>query len=105
MVTKPTILVPPSLSNSSCHHPRYQNVSIWSTISTGDVVQTAVVLALTFAILFANILLISVINSRRYAKYIHSQIQVCSTLKSSLLRQNLDILQDSMLSKRDLGID
>ncbi|KAH1022589.1 hypothetical protein HUJ04_011969 [Dendroctonus ponderosae] len=73
MVTKPTILVPPSLSNSSCHHPRYQNVSIWSTISTGDVVQTAVVLALTFAILFANILLISVINSRRYAKYIHSQ--------------------------------
>ncbi|XP_050295525.1 trace amine-associated receptor 1 [Anthonomus grandis grandis] len=73
MVTKSTTLVPPSLSNSSCTHPRYQNVTLLSTVSVGDALQSLVILALTFGIIFANILLISVINSKRYTKYIHSQ--------------------------------
>ncbi|KAL1492316.1 hypothetical protein ABEB36_012786 [Hypothenemus hampei] len=73
MVTKPILLVPPSFSNSSCTHPRYQNVTFWAALSAGDLLQTFIVAILTFGILFANILLISVINSRRYSKYIHSQ--------------------------------
>ncbi|XP_066248611.1 trace amine-associated receptor 8c [Euwallacea similis] len=73
MVTKPTVLVPPSFSNSSCNHPRYQNTTFWTIVSAGDVIQSFVVLMLTFGILFANVLFISVINSRRYSKYIHSQ--------------------------------
>lgn len=77
MVTKPIVLVPPSFSNSSCNHPRYQNVTIWYFLSVGDIVQSLVVFTLTFGILFANILFIFVINSRRYSKYIHSQVSKC----------------------------
>lgn len=73
---KPTILVAPALHNSSCTHPRYVHASILSNLSPGDVIEAAIVLCLTTGVLAANMLLIFVINSRRYAKYIHSQVRL-----------------------------
>ncbi|RZC34435.1 amine receptor [Asbolus verrucosus] len=70
---KTTILVAPALYNSSCTHPRYSHVSFLSALGPGDVLQAFIVLLLTVGILAANVLLILVINSRRYSKYIHSQ--------------------------------
>ncbi|GJQ86299.1 hypothetical protein Trydic_g8995 [Trypoxylus dichotomus] len=70
---KVTILVAPALHNSSCTHPRYSNLSFFAGLSPGDVLQALVVFSLTFGVLAANSVLILVINSRRYSKYIHSQ--------------------------------
>jgi hypothetical protein len=43
-------------------------------LGPGDVLQALIVLLLTVGVLAANLLLILVINSRRYSKYIHSQV-------------------------------
>ncbi|KAJ8922051.1 hypothetical protein NQ315_008692, partial [Exocentrus adspersus] len=53
--------------------PRYSQASFFSALSPGDVLQAFIVLSLTVGVLTANMLLILVINSRRYSKYIHSQ--------------------------------
>jgi hypothetical protein len=71
---KTTILVAPALQNSSCTHPRYSQASFLSLLGPGDVLQALIVLLLTVGVLAANLLLILVINSRRYSKYIHSQV-------------------------------
>ncbi|KAK9708104.1 7 transmembrane receptor (rhodopsin family) [Popillia japonica] len=70
---KVTILVAPALHNSSCTHPRYANLGFLAGLGFGDVVQALIVFSLTFGVLAANTVLILVINSRRYSKYIHSQ--------------------------------
>ncbi|XP_017776625.1 PREDICTED: trace amine-associated receptor 5, partial [Nicrophorus vespilloides] len=70
---KTTILVAPALQNSSCSHPRYTGLSILAGLGPGEVIQALIVLLLTVGVLLANMLLIFVINSRRYSKYIHSQ--------------------------------
>ena len=71
---KTTILVAPALQNISCTHPRYSQASFLSMLGPGDVLQAFIVLMLTVGVLAANVLLILVINSRRYSKYIHSQV-------------------------------
>ncbi|XP_072396800.1 trace amine-associated receptor 1 isoform X1 [Diabrotica undecimpunctata] len=73
MQHKVTILVAPALANSSCNHPRYMHITFFSALTFGDVVQAVLVLLVTVGVLGANMLLILVINSRRYSKYIHSQ--------------------------------
>lgn len=80
---KPTILIAPALQNSSCTHPRYVHATIWTNLTPGDVLEAGIVLFLTTGVLAANMLLIFVINSRRYAKYIHSQ--VCKIFISIIL--------------------
>lgn len=81
---KVTILVAPALHNSSCTHPRYANLGFLAGLGFGDVVQALIVFSLTFGVLAANTVLILVINSRRYSKYIHSQVRASklSTLLS-----------------------
>ncbi|RZF46830.1 hypothetical protein LSTR_LSTR008062 [Laodelphax striatellus] len=71
MGSKSTLLVAPSLQNVSCSHPRYGSVG--PPISFGGLAQAIFILALSIGILAANLLLIVVINTRRYSKYIHSQ--------------------------------
>lgn len=71
---KAVLLVAPALQNSSCSHPRYANVGFLTGLGPGDVLQALIVFLLTFGVLAANLLLILVINSRRYSKYIHSQV-------------------------------
>lgn len=73
MEQRSTWLTAPPLQNSSCSHPRYSNVRTMSHLTVGDVTQAALVLLLSIGILVANVLVIIVINSRRYSKYIHSQ--------------------------------
>lgn len=73
MEQKTTWLTAPSLQNSSCSHPRYASVRGIPHLTAGDVAQASIVLLLSLGILVANILVIVVINSRRYSKHIHSQ--------------------------------
>jgi len=44
-----------------------------------DVVQASIILLLSVGILAANLILIIVINSRQYAKYIHQQVSPLSS--------------------------
>lgn len=71
--SKSSLLVPPSLHNSSCSHPRYGPVG--PTASLGGLVQGTIILTLFVGIIVANLLVIIVINSRRYSKYIHAQVR------------------------------
>ncbi|XP_046384840.1 5-hydroxytryptamine receptor 1 [Ischnura elegans] len=99
MEHKATLLTPPPLHNSSCSHPRFSasasssssgapgagsaggggpggagdGAGVRPTTSVLDVAQAIFVLLLTAGVLGANLLLIIVINSRRYTKYIHAQ--------------------------------
>ena len=68
-----TWLIAPSVRNSSCSHPRFTG-SLISHIGPGDIIQSFLVLSLTIGIIGANLLVIFVINSRRYAPYIHPQV-------------------------------
>jgi hypothetical protein len=73
MDQKSTWLTPPPFHNSSCSHPRFLseshvNITLW------DMTQALFILLLSAGILGANLLLVLVINSRRYSKYIHSQV-------------------------------
>lgn len=74
MEQKSTWLTPPPLHNSSCSHPRYLSGNHVNTITLWDMTQALFILLLSAGILGANLLLVLVINSRRYSKYIHSQV-------------------------------
>ena len=76
MIEKPQILLAPALSNSSCWHslPGGGFESRWQTPGVYELVRAALILALSLGILAANLLVICVINSRRYHKYIHAQV-------------------------------
>lgn len=69
---KQTILLAPALSNSSCW--RTGPIASWSGPGPGELIRAALILALSLGILCANLLVICVINSRRYSKYIHAQV-------------------------------
>lgn len=83
---KATVLVAPALHNSSCTHPRYGHLGFLSGLGPGDVIQALVVFSLTFGVLAANTVLILVINSRRYSKYIHAQVCLLLLLLRCLCR-------------------
>ena len=44
-------------------------------VGVGDVAQAAVILFLSLGIVGANLMLLVVLNSRRYSKYIHQQVR------------------------------
>ncbi|XP_034944357.1 trace amine-associated receptor 9 [Chelonus insularis] len=67
----PTLL-PPALNNSSCW-PGASGKLMWITPGPGQLIRAALILILSVGILCANLLVICVINSRRYSKYIHAQ--------------------------------
>ncbi|XP_014606920.1 PREDICTED: trace amine-associated receptor 9 isoform X1 [Polistes canadensis] len=72
MEHKQTILLAPALSNSSCWRAG-NSEPIWTGPGFGELLRAALILLLSLGILFANLLVICVINSRRYSKYIHAQ--------------------------------
>lgn len=88
---KSAILVAPSLQNSSCTHPRYSQAGFFSGLGPGDVIQAFIIMMLTFGVLAANTLLILVINSRRYSKYIHSQVGKTYILSNDLPTQSISV--------------
>ncbi|KAK3924417.1 Trace amine-associated receptor 1, partial [Frankliniella fusca] len=73
------LLVPPSLANSTCGAVRYSSSAAASAaaatagVSFGDVAQATIILLLSLGVVGANLMLVVVINSRRYSKYIHEQ--------------------------------
>ncbi|XP_011298902.1 trace amine-associated receptor 9 [Fopius arisanus] len=67
----PTLL-PPALNNSSCW-PDGSSKIMWTTPGPGELIRAALILMLSLGILLANLLVICVINSHRYSKYIHAQ--------------------------------
>ncbi|XP_045769812.1 trace amine-associated receptor 6 [Maniola jurtina] len=69
--TKGALLVAPSLSNSSC----WPNGKGWPTTfpATEDILKAFFIFALSMAIVFGNLVLICVLNNRRYIKYIDNQ--------------------------------
>ncbi|KAL2726992.1 trace amine-associated receptor 9 isoform X1 [Vespula squamosa] len=72
MEHKQTILLAPALSNSSCWRTG-NSEAIWTGPGFGELLRATLILVLSLGILFANLLVICVINSRRYSKYIHAQ--------------------------------
>ncbi|XP_055390338.1 beta-3 adrenergic receptor isoform X2 [Condylostylus longicornis] len=68
-----TLLVPPAVKNSSCSHPRYTGHSFISQIGLAETIEAFLIFVLTLGVIGANILVIFVINNRRYSQYIHQQ--------------------------------
>lgn len=66
-------LVAPLVKNLSCSHPRYAGKFI-NHIGPGDTIQAFLVICLTIGVVGANLMVIFVINSRRYNSYIHPQV-------------------------------
>ena len=73
---KPQLLLAPALSNSSCWRslPGGAYEARWQTPGIGELLRATIILALSLGILGGNLLVICVINSRRYHKYIHAQV-------------------------------
>ncbi|XP_045450043.1 trace amine-associated receptor 6 [Melitaea cinxia] len=69
--TKGALLVAPSLANSSC----WPNDKGWPSTfpATEDILKALFIFALSMAIVFCNLVLICVLNNRRYTKYIDNQ--------------------------------
>lgn len=72
MDQKITILVAPLLKNSSCENG---NASTFlNNLGALDVIQAFFIMTLTLGIVGANLVVIIVINCRRYASFIHPQV-------------------------------
>ncbi|XP_053688407.1 5-hydroxytryptamine receptor 1D [Sabethes cyaneus] len=65
-------LVAPAINNISCSSNRFSG-NFLAQIGPLDVLQALFIVFLTFLVISANLMVIVVINSRRYAAYIHPQ--------------------------------
>uniref|UniRef100_A0A182MP87 G-protein coupled receptors family 1 profile domain-containing protein n=1 Tax=Anopheles culicifacies TaxID=139723 RepID=A0A182MP87_9DIPT len=65
-------LVAPAINNISCTNNRFAG-HFFHQIGPFDVIQALFIVLLTFLVISANLMVILVINSRRYAAYIHPQ--------------------------------
>uniref|UniRef100_T1GQF2 G-protein coupled receptors family 1 profile domain-containing protein n=1 Tax=Megaselia scalaris TaxID=36166 RepID=T1GQF2_MEGSC len=65
----------PSVKNASCSNSRYllSEHSFIFYIGFGEIVEASIILILTLGVISANMLVIIVINSRKYSSYIHQQ--------------------------------
>lgn len=69
-----TTLVSPPLRNSSCEYANSTN--FLNNLMVTDVLQAFFIITLTLAIIIANLVVIIVINCRRYESFIHPQVSV-----------------------------
>lgn len=70
-------LIPAAIKNFSCAHPRYDG-NIVGNIGPKEMIQASFIIFLTFLIITANLIVIIVINSRKYQSYIHPQVKAFS---------------------------
>uniref|UniRef100_A0A1A9WXJ0 G-protein coupled receptors family 1 profile domain-containing protein n=1 Tax=Glossina brevipalpis TaxID=37001 RepID=A0A1A9WXJ0_9MUSC len=68
-----TLLMPPTVTNSSCSHPRYTAHNFVQHVGVVETIEAALILILTLGVIGANTLVICVINNTRYSAYIHQQ--------------------------------
>jgi predicted signal transduction protein with EAL and GGDEF domain len=73
MDQKVTILVAPLLKNSSCENGNFS--TFLANLGATDLIQAFFIMTLTIAIVGANLVVIIVINCRRYASFIHPQVR------------------------------
>lgn len=67
------LLTPPNIKNVSCTHERYTH-PLYYYIGPLDFIQAVIIFFLTIGIIGANLMLIFVINHRRYSPYIEPQV-------------------------------
>lgn len=67
-----THLIAPPIRNSSCEYANSTNF-IYNLMVT-DVLQAFFIMTLSLAIIIANLVVIIVINCRRYEQFIHPQV-------------------------------
>lgn len=79
MDQKITILIAPLLKNSSCDNAN--SSTFLANLGALDVIQAFFIMTLTLAIVGANLVVIIVINCRRYASFIHPQVRKISDYK------------------------
>jgi hypothetical protein len=65
-------LVPPSIKNISCSQSRLISTYLYN-IGPNEVFQAFFIVLITVAILVSNLIVLLVINSRKYSMYIHPQ--------------------------------
>lgn len=75
-----TLLTPPNLKNVSCTHERY-TYPLYYYIGPLDFLQALIIFLLTIGIIGANLMLIFVINHRRYSPYIDPQVNTFPYVK------------------------
>lgn len=73
MDLKSGYLTPPNIKNVSCTHERYTH-PLYYYIGPLDLIQALIIFSLTIGIIGANLMLIFVINHRRYSPYIEPQV-------------------------------
>lgn len=83
---KITILIAPLLKNSSCDNAN--SSTFLANLGALDVLQAFFIMTLTLAIVGANLVVIIVINCRRYASFIHPQVCEKREHKMSDIIQN-----------------
>lgn len=83
-----TYLIAPNIKNVSCSHPRYTTHPLYTYIGPFDVIQAIIILMLTIGVIGANLILIFVINHRRYSPYIHPQVKINYHLSQQQKRRN-----------------
>lgn len=73
-----TTLIAPPIRNISCE---YANPTYFLTnLMVTDVLQALFIMTLTLAIIIANLVVIIVINCRRYQSFIHPQVSLPATM-------------------------
>lgn len=74
-----TYLTAPNIKNVSCTHERYTH-PLYYYIGPLDFIQALIIFLLTIGIIGANLMLIFVINHRRYSPYIDPQVNTLNTM-------------------------
>uniref|UniRef100_A0A1A9UXJ6 PPIase cyclophilin-type domain-containing protein n=1 Tax=Glossina austeni TaxID=7395 RepID=A0A1A9UXJ6_GLOAU len=87
-----TLLMPPTVTNSSCSHPRYTAHNFIQQVGIVETIEAALILSLTLGVIGANSLVICVINNTRYSTHIHQQFIASFT---PLLAIRRDILPNT----------
>ena len=103
--------IAPAINNVSCSHSRYVG-TLLSNIGVTDVIQALFILFLTFLVIGANLVVIIVINSRRYSSYIHPQVSpymplyliLCSNVILFLYFQPRYLLTSLALNDLAIGV-
>lgn len=67
-----TKLIPEAVKNFSCSHPRYDG-NLVTNVGPREMIQASFIIFLTFLIITANLVVIIVINSRKYQSFLHPQ--------------------------------
>lgn len=96
-----TLLTPPNLKNVSCTHERY-TYPLYYYIGPLDFLQALIILLLTIGIIGANLMLIFVINHRRYSPYIDPQVNALHMFNECNFTNNVIAISFSVVVRMSI---